>query len=422
MLSFLKKKKNTGLPFLYSFFADFMFYYSFYVSLFSNSGFSGGKLATLFVIMNASKMIADIPIGFISDIISRRSVLILGLSFRIIFCLLCLTSGSFYTFAIAMFIVGFGNSCIWTHAWNYFYDYKKNLGEVASFPRFMGKFYAISNVAIAVAGFTGTYVFTKFGFAGVFLGSILSMSIAITIMLQLPNYKPQKTIKTAKALGVANPLHFWTLLKELMKKPRIIRLLLFAILADTMFIVFLDMNTTLMNMSGFKPEAVSQVVGLVAFVRIFSNYFSGKTERFMKFNRMHSLLLILMFTSILISIKSSLFVIFAVSFYLCVYPFFDTSIKTKIQHKVDSNTRATIMSLASLFVSICCIVFNSLIGFVADTSGYFSAPICVFLVVIIVLFIVRNMMYFYRFDAKVRNFKFKKRNKKIFNQKNKKSR
>ena len=433
-MPFVKKKKarfNTNtqhtkqiLPFAYSFFADFMFYYSFYVSLFAKSGFSGGQLATLFVISNASKMIADIPMGFISDIISRRSVLILGIFFRIVFCLLCLIGRDFCIFAIAMFVVGFGNSCIWTHAWNYFYDYKKGLGETASFPNFMGKFYAISNLAIALAGFTGTYIFAQLGFFGIFTGSILSMLIAIVVLLQLPNYKPKTTIKTATSFGIANPLHSFKLLRQLIKKPRIVRLLLFAILADTMFIVFIDMNTALMNISGFTPELVSQIVGLVAFIRIFSNYFSGKTEKFMKFRRMHSLLLVLMSIGIMASIKNSLWVIFSVSLYLFVYPFFDTSIKTKIQHKVDDNTRATIMSLASLFVSIFAITFNALIGIVADDSGYFSAPICIFLLVIIVLFVVRNMMYFYRLDAGIKRiidnrkgkfYNFKKRKRMLIN-------
>ena len=401
----LKLTKNSNiLPFIFSFFADFMFYYSFYVSLFAKNGFSGGKLATLFVIMNASKMIADIPVGMFADIISRRSVLIFGILFRIAFCALCLIGENFYIFATAMLFVGIGNSCIWTHNWNYFYDYKKELGDIASFPRFMGKFYAISNVAIALAGFTGTYVFAKLGFVGVFTGSIISMIIAIFIMLQLPNYKPQKTLKTATSLGVANPLYFFKLLKVLLKKPKIVRLLLLAVLCDTMFIVFLDMNTTLMNMSNFKPELVSQVVGFVAFIRIFSNYFSGKTEKFMKFKRMHSYLLILMVISICVSVKSSLWIIGSVSLYLCIYPFFDTSIKTKIEHKLDSNTRATIMSLASLFVSIFAIIFNSLIGIVAEESGYFGAPVCIFLVVILILFVVRNITMFYRADKDIRGF------------------
>ena len=404
MLKKLSKNKYNFLPFIFSFFADFMFYYSFYVSLFAKNGFSGGKLATLFVIMNASKMIADIPVGIISDTISRRSILLLGILFRITFCALCLIGGNFYIFAIAMFVVGFGNSCIWTHNWNYFYDYKKNLGDVASFPKFMGKFYAVSNCAIALAGFTGTYVFAKLGFVGVFTGSIISMTIAICVMLQMPNYKPQKTIKTATSLGVSSPIYFLKLLKVLIKKPKIIRLLLLAVLCDTMFIVFLDMNTTLMNMSNFKPELVSQVVGFVAFIRIFSNYFSGMAEKFMKFRRMHTFLFILMIVSICVAVKSSLWIIGSVSFYLCIYPFLDTSIKTKIEHKLDSNTRATVMSLASLFVSIFAIIFNSLIGIVAEESGYFGAPVCIFLVVILVLFVVRNITMFYRADKNIRYF------------------
>ena len=269
----MKYKKNF-LPFAFSFFTDFMFYYSFYVSLFASNKMSAGNLATLFIISNISKMIADIPVGFISDIISRRNVLILGLLLRIIFCLLCLIGEKFYIFAISMIFAGFGNSCIWIQTWNYFYDYKKNLNETEQFPHFMGKFYAISNLAIAFAGFVGIYIFKQFSFSGIFIGSIISMTIAIIIIFLLPNYKPATTIKTAKALKVSSPLKFLSLLSELLKKPKIMRLLLLTILADAMFIVFLDVNTTLMNVSKFTPDKTSLFVGIVSFIRIFSNYFS----------------------------------------------------------------------------------------------------------------------------------------------------
>ena len=119
-----------------------------------------------------------------------------------------------------------------------------------------------------------------------------------------------------------------------------------------------------------------------------------------------------MILSIGVSIKSSIWVIASVSFYLCVYPFFDTSIKTKLEHKLDSNTRATVMSLASLFVSICAIIFNSLIGFVAELNGYFASPVCIFLVVMLVLFVIRNITLFYRTDKNIRGLCCKLLNKK----------
>ena len=349
-------------------------------------------------------MLADIPVGFFSDIISRRNVLILGLLFRIIFCLFCLTGANIYIFGLSMIFVGLGNSCIWTHVWNYFYDYKKELNDIQSFPSFMGKFYAISNLAIAIAGFIGVYVFQHTNYQGIFIGSIISMIIAILILLKLPNYKPKKTIRTAKALKVSSPMHFISLLNELLKKPKITRLLLFTILADTMFIVFLDVNTTLMNLSDFSPDKISKIVGTVAFIRIFTNYLSGKTESFMKFRRMHSILFLLMIFSICVSVRNSIYVIMTVSLYLCIYPFFDTSIKTKLEHKLDCNTRATVMALASLFVSIFAILFNTIIGIVAAQNNYFAAPFCIFLIVIIILFFIRNITQCYRLDLYIRHF------------------
>ena len=399
----IKKNNNKFyLPFLFSFFNDFLFYYSFYITYFSQNGFSGSKLATLIVIMNASKMIADIPIGILSDIISRRNILLLGLICRALFCCLCLSKQSFPSFAIAMLFVGIGNSCLWTHTWSYFYDYLKEQKKEAIFPRFMGKFYAVSNVAIALAGFTGGYIYTFISFNGVFLLSILAIFLSIFILLMMPNYKPKTTIKTAKNIKIASPMQFIALLKELLKAPRLIRMLLLTILMDCMFIVFLDMNTTLMNHANMSAQTISQIVGIVAFIRIFSNYLSGKTEKFLSFKRIHSWLLILMCISCAASFCNSTLEIVVVSTYLCIYPFFDTSIKTKLQNRLDSNTRATIMSLASLFVSIFAIFFNSIIGIVADRSGYLATPICIFIVVIIILCLVRNIIGVYRFDNLVR--------------------
>ena len=185
LLSRKNIKKHNGkiyLPFLFSFFNDFLFYYSFYITYFSQNGFSGGKLATLIVIMNASKMIADVPVGILSDILSRRNILLLGLLCRALFCCLCLLDQSLPFFALAMLFVGIGNSCLWTHTWNYFYDYLKEQKKEAIFPQFMGKFYAVSNVAIALAGFTGGYIYTFISFNGVFLLSILSIFISILII------------------------------------------------------------------------------------------------------------------------------------------------------------------------------------------------------------------------------------------------
>ena len=401
------KKSNSieKFVFLFPFFCDFLFYYSFYITFFTKSGFNGEKLAILLVIMNVAKMVADIPIGFLSDIISRRNVLILGILCRCIFCLLCIfniNNSNFYIFCFAVFIIGVGNSSLWTQTWNYFYDYLKNKNQEMIFPVFMGKYYAISNIAIAFAAFTGEFVYSKTGFIGVFSGSMLSLFISCFIMLKMPDYKPKITIETAKNIHIANPLKFLSLIKELLKKPKITRLLILTILMDSMFFVFLDVNTTLMNYIGIKAEKISRIVGIVAFIRIFSNYFSGKVEKFMSFKRMHSYLLVLMAGSILVSFKSGVGIVLVVSIYLCIYPFFDTSIKTKLEHKLDSNTRATIMSISSLFVSFLIIFFNSLIGFIAQNNGYFASPFCIFLIVVIILFVVRNITQIYRLDLNIR--------------------
>ena len=388
-------KVNSKLFFVFAFFSEFLFIYSLYITYFNKHGFHADQLAFLIIIMNVSKMLFDLPAGIFADLVSRRNLIMFGA----IFCGLCFSFDNYHCLLAAMAFYGVGNSCIYYHTEAYIFDNFKIQNKENKYPQFMGTYYAIGNIAIAVAAFTGDIIFKMLSFKGVFAASIGSLFLASLVLMRLPNYKVNERVSSV--FHVKNAQNIAILFKRLIKKPNIVRLMIFAIILDAMFIVMIDMNTSLMNALNMSTSGVSQIVGAVGLIRVATNYFSGHAVRFMTFKRVHSFLLLLMLASMFLSLRSGYYLVGIISAYLCVYPFFDMSIKTKIQNRIDSSTRATILSFASIGASICAIAMNSFVGIISTKYGYKTTPFAIALLITALLLVVRNITMFYRVDKNV---------------------
>ena len=387
-------------PLLFAFFSEFLFIYAFYVSYFSQCEYNASMIAGLLITMNLSNVLFNIPAGILADNVSRRNLLLIGLFAKMIFCGLCFSSKHYYVLLLAMSFYGIGNSCIYYHTEAYFYDELKRKNKENTYPRFMGIYYAVINLAIAMAGLFGESIYIYFSFEGIFLASILSLTIAMFVLLQLPNYKP---IRTDNAVfGVKNSKHFIRLFRQMLKKPNIIRIIILAIILDTLFVLSIDMNTNLMNTMEMKAGQIAKIVGIVSLIRCFTNYLSGRIVRYVSFKHVHSLLLIFLSIAIFFSFKGGYYMVISIALYMCIYPFFDMVVKTKLQRKIDSATRATTMSFVSILSFAFACVFNICIMHISKIYGYYAVPVFIFLASILLLFAVRNIILFYRVDATIR--------------------
>ena len=267
-----KKKANTELKlnsklfFVFALFSEFLFIYSFYITYFNKHGFHTDQLAFLIIIMNVSKMLFDLPAGIFADLVSRRNLIMFGLVAKAIFCGLCFSFDNYHCLLAAMAFYGVGNSCIYYHTEAYIFDNFKIQNKENKYPQFMGAYYAIGNIAIAVAAFTGDIIFKILSFKGVFAASIGSLFVESMILMHLPNYKVNERVSSV--FHVKNAQNIATLFKRLIKKPNIVRLMIFAIILDAMFIVMIDMNTSLMNALNMSTSGVSQIVGAVGLIRV----------------------------------------------------------------------------------------------------------------------------------------------------------
>ena len=394
----MKIAKKVQIPYLFGFFCELMFFYSFYNTYFLQNGFKGTHLASLLVAMQASRLLFIMPAGILSDLISRRNILILGLLLKMSFCAICLVSSNYYFLLLGCCIYGISMGCMQIET--YFYDNFRRHNEEQKYPVFIGHFYAIMNAAIALASLGAGKIYTLFGFNGVFGGSIIALSIAILLLLMMPNYKQVKD--KVQVLEVKESTKIIALIKSIIKKPKIMQYLIMVFLFEGLFFVFIDLNTILMNEIGFKPQEITHVLAVLGVVKIFFNGIAGYTVNFLTFKRLQSYLFIFMFVSLILSFINGYFLVAIASSYYILYAFFDLSARTRLQNHIDSATRATIMSIEGILASVFVIVMNASIGVIANIYGYLSSITFVSLITIIMLFVSRNIMLFYRLDNNIR--------------------
>jgi MFS family permease len=367
------------------------------------------NISYLLAIIQLSKIIFDIPTGIIADLYSRRNLLLFGQITKIIVFSVWLLFPVKKSFILGSILWGFSMSCIYYHTEAYLFDSLKKINKQNSFSSTIGKYYAIQNISITIATFMSGYIFTKYSYKGVLLASIATIIFSIFIILKLPNYKVS-TLKKGDHFATKNPLKFSKLLHSIITNAGIARLMFFSATLDAIFILFIDLNTTIMSVMKFHPTSISLVVGIAGFIRIFSNYFSGYSVKHMSFKRMNSYLLIMAIFILIFTGAKSIFLTGSIVTYLCIYPFLDNSVKTKIQNKIDSSTRATVMSFASIITSIIAIILNLINGAIASKIGYRASTMALAIIIIIGLTLLRNITALYRITNKIIAFLVKLKN------------
>lgn len=360
--------------------------------MFMEHGISGIRLSTLLITIQVAKMLFDIPAGIIGDIYSRRNLLIFGQLARIAYCTLWLFFHSYTMFFIGAILYGLGMSCIYYHTEAYFYDALDRIEHKGLFSQTIGRYYAVQNIAITIATWLSGYLFSYFRYEGVFVATIVMLLISILVALRLPDHRKTKR-EDSQSLKA---LHIFKLIGSIVKKPKLVRNLFFSATLDALFIILIDLNTVVMSSDGVLGESVSHVIAVMGFIRIFTNYFSGYSVKHMTFKRMNTYLMFIMIGIMLFSCSQGYFITGAIVGYLCIYPFFDNSIKTKIQTQIVPETRATVMSFASLLASSIAVMLNYASGTIAESIGYRASVFMIGAVVIIGILLLRQVTKLYK--------------------------
>ncbi len=390
----ITKFYKIGLCF--AFFSEFIAIYPLYNLIFKDSGISPIYIATLLIIQKTSKMLFDIPSGFIADIYGRRSIFIFGIMLKIGMLLLFLIKPCFISFAIAMTMWGMAMSCFFGNEAAYTYDFLRIKKSENKFSRFMGLYYVAQNIATAMACFVGGILYDGGNAQMAIILSIFMMLVTLFFALQLPKYTNNQMNIVFPNENKITKNNFSSYL-SCISNPKTMFFVVLLAISTALFLFFFDLSTVIMNDHNYSIKTVSIVVGIVASIRILGNLISG----FIAPKTPISFILLLMILLVSFvgfgAITNNTIVVIAISCYLIFFTLIDLTITTKMQIFINSQLRATVMSISNLFASILLIALHFINGYIAEQESYMVATLNIMSIIFcLLLFMVIAYIYAFR--------------------------
>lgn len=334
--------------------------------LFAQNGLTVFEISLLIAIWSVTQLVLEVPMGVIADKYPRRNVLILGM------LLLCIgfalwIKGGFIFYALGLVLWGVKNSLTSGTFEAYVYDELKTLGKEQEYGQVNGRLEGIANLGYMFSAILGGII-AQYNFNLVIILTIIINLIAACVLLTTKSVKPLKSTGEVK---------YFTILKEAFKEVKTNKAIFFIVMFISL--VFGTSGTAdeywplIFSSQGVNTAFIGTLMALEFGVFALSGYSYAFVERKVKFKN---------WSLISILISGVLFIIFGLgnSIYLLPLVFLASyllklslvKLDTDLQHKIESDQRATILSIKSLTFEIVYLVTLLFFGYISTLLGVVS--------------------------------------------------
>lgn len=333
-------------------------------------------------------LIAEIPAGYIGDILPRKNILIFSYSLFIIRILLWIAIPNYYTILIGEILFGLSKSFYDGVSDGYIYDYLKENNLKEQMLNNYGKFNFFMSTGSAISCLVGAFLYKFVGFNILLSFELFCCLIAITLLTFLPQVQ-QHAHKTSFNLHIKKIL---IIIKDTCKNQKITTYMLYAGILSGLTSVFV------WNFQPFMKSFAVPVIlfGVVYFFNHMTRAFcSMKAGQFLKQISLANLgWLVGLFYSFCFFI--SFYTLNVGNMYLCIVVLiticaaigfqmvFNIGNISRIHEKISSNKRATVSSFNSMLGSL---FSGTLLMFCKFVSDRISIQISLFIFMIITIFI-----------------------------------
>ncbi|MBQ3310978.1 MFS transporter [bacterium] len=217
-----------------------------------------------------TSIIFEFPVGFLSDMFSRKKLLIFSFTIFLGIVLLWIFFKGFYIILFGEIMFGISKVIMDNTMSCYLYDYLSANNKQNMMPRYYGYLNFFLAAGTCVAAILGTWIYSKFGFKNLLFIQSLLILISIFLIFTLPNIKFKRdTIK--------NKFYkFFNISKEIYNNKSIKYYILFSGLLTSISILFVTSFQPLMQNSMFPIT----LFGIIAFTnhgtRMLSGVIAGK--------------------------------------------------------------------------------------------------------------------------------------------------
>ena len=378
-----KIENNIKYLHWYSFWENFILFYPVKILFFAEVCGNLVQAMSLFAIQNLSITLLEIPTGCLSDKWGRKWVCRAGAAVMLFSFILYAFAGSYLVLAIASVLNGLSWALASGNNRALLYDSMAQIGRKKDYHQEVSKNISLEQLSLAISSLIGM-VFVFISLRAVMFASIVPAIIAFAITLKLEEVKKSYDDKN-KSL-----IHIFNSIKHLLKHKRLRGISL----AETLHY---GLNEAAFDFNGvfFKQFVPEWSLGIFRSIGHFANSL-GNYLSFFSAKRLGLKSTILLgacldnFINIISVLAASVWspIIKIISTFSSGVK--EPAVETLFQNDCSEQERATILSIISLFSSLCYSLCAVLIGMVADMTTPFTAMLWAY-----VLALLSNSIFFF---------------------------
>lgn len=352
---------NIKNDYIYKFFSAFDITSAIWVLYLGFKGMTLAQIGLLEGIFHITGFISEIPTGALADLFGRKKIIIIGRITSLISAIIMLFSNSFMGFAIGFILSAWGYNLNSGSEEALIYDTLKKLDREEEFLKVNGKINLIIEVSQGLAVFIGG-ILSQIDFSISYITAVVIGSISLVLSTRFIEVDVIR--KENQSISIIN--HLKQSIDIVKNNKRLLNILIFFPLIYTFSAIVYFYGQQLFNDMEYSRISISIIF---LFNGIFSSLGAILSSKIYK--KYKSL------GWIMISISISVFTIFmgigkgnlSIVFFLGIG--FLTSIlqpisSNLINSMVESNQRATIISVESMFYSIMMIILFPICGLIGD--------------------------------------------------------
>ncbi|KKP91755.1 MAG: Major facilitator superfamily [Parcubacteria group bacterium GW2011_GWA1_36_12] len=367
--------KSGELKLLWPFYLDALispmlfFMPAFLVVYFINIGVSLFQVSLLTATMSLAMIIFEIPTGAVADIYGRKFSVLFGALIQGIAMFSIFFIHNYYFLFVSFALVGIGvtfNSGA-REAWitDLIHSRDKKL-----LPSFFSKYASIDSFAMIFSGILGAYIVKHFGLSFIWLFTGASFFITFAILFFAPEYFVRKPVNLDESYRRLKNQSLTSL--SYVRK----HFVLFWFLIASAFIVFGGLFggdlawITLLTEYGFPESYFGYMWSVFGVIGVIAPFISFRYSKKKPLKLMAYIILFLVLANLLIIFAYNYIFILAVLLLTHLFFMMHRPVeRTYIHSLIKSKSRATVVSIESMFLSLIGVLVLPLVGLSVDFIG-----------------------------------------------------
>ncbi|MEK7665432.1 MAG: MFS transporter [Patescibacteria group bacterium] len=334
-----------------------------YYSSFGLSFLAIGSLESIFLLVG---LVFEIPTGVIADLIGRRRMSGLGM-LLIAFGMLVVGLGSTYlAFVVGQLLFGIGAAMRSGADAALMYDSLDAHNQADRYGRVEGRSFALFSIFGAIAAPIGAWLFVINRRLPFFLDAIFITIAALFygLMVEVRRLKLEQRPKPFKQIFLEG-------IKDIITKPIVGWYIATTVFLSLIAAVFVSLiNQPLLVASGLSVQEIGYLFVPVLILQAIVSVFAEKVEKRLK-ERLCLFIIILLpgISLLLMGTKVALLIFLGLLLFSGNKGFHYPIMKQFLQHRLNTGTRATTLSIQNFIDSLAGIIFLPVFGFLLDSAS-----------------------------------------------------